>query len=353
MIRGIAATASDGTAADAAQAALAGGGSAADALIAGFLAAAGARPGVLLAPAVALIGGTGVGARVFDGRAAQPGLGAPRPRGFVDAASVPDAARIAVPRTLGLISLLHGYLGRSRLGELARPGVLAATHLGATARAELIRSVGASGGAALHQRDVMRALTDVGGALAGGTLTEDDLRETIPAAGDAIVQESPGASGEASDTISLLRSPWPVGAEARPAETIVACDNRGMLAAMAYAPAHIGILVPALELELGRDAVPVRRGITRVSPGTLLPTAAPIAILLRGRIAAALGLEGILAIGPETLAGLTEPLSPEGGWEASLEAKLADVRTRTGAKRILVATRDGHGGARTVTQGNA
>ncbi|AKT39834.1 hypothetical protein [Chondromyces crocatus] len=349
MIRGIAATASDGTAAEAAQNALTAGGSAADALIAGFLAAAGARPGVLLAPAIALVAGTGVGARVFDGRAAQPGLGAARPRGFVDAASVPHAARVAAPRTLGMLSLLHGYLGRTRMGELARNGILAATHAGATERAELIKQVGASGGATLQLRAVSRALLAAGGVIAGGTLTEDDLRENLPGSGDALTTELPG-DPEGSDPITLVRSPFPAGAEARPAEIIVACDGRGMLAALAYAPARLGVIVAELEIELGHDAVPVRRGVPRTTPGTVLPMATPIAVLQRGRFAAAVGLERLPGIDNRTLTSLTERLTFETGWDASLETRLSELRLQTNARRALAAVRDGQN-AKALIQG--
>lgn len=343
MIRGIAAAASDPAAAEAAREALAAGGSAADALIAGFLAAAGARPGLLLSPTVALVAGVGVGARVFDGRAAQPGRGAPRPRGFVDVASVPDAARVAVPRSLGLLSLLHNYVGRARMRELARAGIAAAEQAGAKARAAVIRQVGASGAAALQGRDVTRALLAAGGVVAGGALTEQDLAEALPADAEAAALELGAGedSGSGADVVTALRPPWPSGAEARLAEAIVACDGRGMLAALACSPADDGIPLPELELSLGRDAVPVRRGVPRVSPGTPLPAAAPIAVLLRGRFAAAVGFDGLAAIDGDALRAVTGRLALESGWDASLEARLAELRAQTGARRVIAAVRDG------------
>lgn len=340
MIRGTAAAASDPAAAEAARAVLAAGGSAADALIAGFLAAAGARPGVLLSPTVAIVAGVGVGARVFDGRAAQPGRGAARPRGFVDVASVPDAARVAVPRALGLLSLLHNYMGRARMRELARAGVAAAEQAGAKARAALIRQVGASGAAALQGRELTRALLAAGGGVAGGALTEDDLAEALPADAEAGALELGEASGGAG-VVTALRPPWPIGAEARVAEAIVACDGRGMLAALACSPADDGIPLPELELSLGRDAVPVRRGVPRVSPGTPLPAAAPIAVLLRGRFAAAVGFDGLAAIDGDALRTVAGRLALESGWDASLEARIAELREQTGARRVIAAVRDG------------
>ncbi|MCC6559544.1 MAG: hypothetical protein IT372_42040, partial [Polyangiaceae bacterium] len=320
---------SDVAAAEAACAALDSGGSAADALVAGFLGAAGARAEVLLAPAIAIAAGVGVGARAFDGRAAQPGRGAARPRGFIDAESVPGAARVAAPRTLPMLILLHGYLGRARLRDLARSGVAAAEQAGAARRAALLRQIGASGVMALRGRDVERALLAAGGSMAGGALTAEDLEGALPGEAEALAT----AEGDGG---AALRSPWPAGAESRPAEVIVACDARGAIAALAYAPAQAqgGVAVPELEVAFARDAVPVRRGIPRVTPGTALPAAAPIAIVQRaGGFAVALGLPGETAIAPAALDGL--------GSGAALEAALSDVCARTGAQSAVAVVRDG------------
>ncbi|AUX44054.1 hypothetical protein SOCE26_055140 [Sorangium cellulosum] len=325
MIRGAAATASDAAAASAARAALEASGSAIDAIVAGFFAAAGAQPDVLLAPAVALAAGVGVGARAFDGRAIQPGRGAPRPRGFVDGQSVPEAARVAVPRSLGMLVLLHGYLGRARLRELVRPGVVAAERAGAGARAGLLREVGSLGAVALRARDVERALLGVGGAVAGGTLTAEDIAEAVPA-------EVEAASTVLPEGATALQAPWPVGGEARPADAIVACDGWGTIAALAYARTDDGIAVPELEIVLGRDAVPVRRGITRLAPGTPLPAAAPIAILQRSAFAAAIALTGRPKVDVSALGALLRG--------TALETALHDVRTQLGADAALAVVRD-------------
>src|SRR5262245_50858028 len=92
-----AAVANDPAAEDAASDYLLSGGSAIGAVLAGYFAAAGAYAGVLLGPLTVLIGGTGMGARAFDGRLRQPGLGTKRPRGFLPEETIPDAARIGVP----------------------------------------------------------------------------------------------------------------------------------------------------------------------------------------------------------------------------------------------------------------
>ena len=53
-----------------------------DLVIGGVFAAAALEPSVLLGPVQVLLGGVGSGLRAIDGRTRQPGLGAPRPRGF-------------------------------------------------------------------------------------------------------------------------------------------------------------------------------------------------------------------------------------------------------------------------------
>jgi gamma-glutamyltranspeptidase/glutathione hydrolase len=283
---------------------------------------------------VALLAGVGVGARAFDGRAAQPGRGAPRPRGFVDAGTVPDTARVAAPRSLSMLSLLHGYAGRGRLRDLTRAGVAAAERAGATGRARLLEQVGESGAAVLQRREIARTLLGAAGAVAGGVLTEEDLSETLPADVEALAAEL-GAG------IVALRPPWPTGADARPAETIVACDGRGMLAALAYAPADEGVDVPDLGLTLAPDAIPVRRGIPRVTPGTALPAAAPIAILQRGRLAAVVGLPGLVAIEGAAAEALAGGLAIERGWDASIGAALHEARVAAGARLAVAVVHDG------------
>lgn len=328
MIRGAKAAASQPAAAEAAEAMVAGGAGAVDAIIAGFLGAAGADPGVLLAPAVAIVAGFGAGARAFDGRSAQPGKGAPRPRGFVDEAAIPDGARVAVPRSLGMLALLHSYRGRAGLRELARAGVALAESAGAKRRASFIRHVGSAGLLAIRSAEVSRALLAVGGPVAGGALSEGDLEEIAPAETDALA--SPMGEG-----LSAFTSPFAVPEGAAPtAEIVVACDARGVIAALAYAPARDGVAVPDLELVVAREAVPVRRGVTRLPPGTVLPMAAPVGIVMRAHgFAAAIGAPGRGSLEPAALAELARGFSTE--------AALAELRDRTGARGAIGVVTDG------------
>jgi hypothetical protein len=232
-LRDAAAAASVGSAAEAAHMALAGGGSAVDAVVAGFLAAAGTDPSVLLGSASALVAMAGSSVRAFDGRPLQPGKGAQRPRGLQEGAPVPDAARIAVPRAIPMLQLLHAYGGRSGLSTLGKLGADAALAAGAKERAKVLRRVGAAGVIGLRTEGVHEALLAAGNSVAGGALTEVDLDGVLPADADALVVRSrddgfvagvPWAEEGASD----VALGWVV-------DVVVAADSRGGVAALSFA----------------------------------------------------------------------------------------------------------------------
>src|SRR4029079_13247635 len=114
-------------------------------------------------------------------------------------------------------------------------------------------------------------------------------------------------------------------------EAILACDGRGSIAALAYAPARGGIAIPELEIEVRRDAIPVRRGVTRVAPGTPVPAPAPVAILSRtGGFAASVALPGRPRIEPSHLVAL--------GSGAAVEAALNELCDQVGEFAIAVVT---------------
>lgn len=328
MIRGAKAAASQPAAAAAAEAVLGAGSGAVDAVIAGFFGAAGVHPGVILAPAIAIVGGFGAGGRAFDGRPAQPGSGAARPRGFVGDATIPPGARIAAPRTLGMLALLHTYRGRSSFLELARAGMAAAESAGSKPRAAFLRRVGSAGVLALRAPEVMRALVAVGGPVAGGALTEADLEGAAPVEADA-------TAASLGDGVTAFTSPFGAPEEPRDdAEVIVACDGRGGIAALAYIPARDGVPVPDLGITLGRDAVPVMRGVPRVSPGTVLPAAAPVGIVVKsGGFSVAVGLPGQRALDGTALGELVTG--------ASAETALAGLRERLGGRGAVAVVTDG------------
>lgn len=284
---GALAAASDPHAELAALAAIAAGGRCIDALLAAFFAAAAAHPGVLLGPATALVGGVGSGTRLFDGRCAQPGRGAKRPRGFLDSEPIPPAARVAVPRALPMMALLHAHGAHLSLEALVRRPRAMAEQLGAPERARLLAEIGQRASGALRTQEAERALLAAGGFTAGGLLTHDDLMEVVPEVVAApLVQLAGGLTvGAPVQAPRDVPGPRATRAAARAQDgadgvaVVVAADPRGMVGALAYAPTERGVDVPELGLRLCAGAAPVRRRVSRVTPGTALPMSAPIGLL--------------------------------------------------------------------------
>lgn len=293
----LAAAGTDDVATDAAIEALGAGGGAVDALVAGFFAAAGADPSVLLAPAVALVVGLGAGARAFDGRSVQPGREVPRPRGFLSGASIPDVARAGVPRALTMIAYLHGTRGRSSLTELIQPGVVAAQAAGSKPRAELLRNISRMGVLALRSGAVGRELLAALGPMGGGTLSHADL--ATPA------DETDASATTLDDGSVALAPPWSGRGEGGRSRVLLAADRRGVLAALAYTPSDRRIPIEAIDLEASLGASPVLRGVQREAPGTVIATAAPIAALRSGARMTMLGLGGALRVDEPELSAFT------------------------------------------------
>ncbi|MEQ9323623.1 MAG: hypothetical protein RIF41_30955, partial [Polyangiaceae bacterium] len=225
MARAQAAT-SEPHAADAIEAVVTSGGNAVDAVLGGFLAAAAARPGTLLGPMCAVVGGVGVGARVFDGRVCQPGADAPRPRGYRPDEAIPPPARAAAPRSLATLTLLHAYGAARPMSALARPAIAAAKKREAPERAALLDAVAQQGALALLGSETLRALLRAAGPMAGGLLSEADLRRARP--GDDALRFV-----ELDDGLELA-SPFAgqdgVDVQARRTEVIVAADGHGKVA---------------------------------------------------------------------------------------------------------------------------
>lgn len=275
-------------------------GTATDALLAGFWAAAGARAEVLFSPAQMLVAGPGVGPRAFDGRARQPGRGAPRPRGFLDGQPVPEAARIAVPTSTGMLAIAHALDGHLTLHRLLEPAFEMAQERGAKGREVVLRRIAAAGVAALREPAILRPLLAVSGTATGGLLTEADMAEVRP---DSAPPQVLGAKG-AGRGRALVVSPWQgPSVPHRTQEIIAAADARGVLGVMSYAPDPQGVAVPELELLLCRDASVVLRGVPRVRPGAVLACPAPIAIATEAtRPVFGFGVGAALELAQESLA---------------------------------------------------
>jgi gamma-glutamyltranspeptidase/glutathione hydrolase len=248
--------------------------SAVAAAVAGFFAAAGAHPDVLLAPVTLLVAGVGSGGRVFDGRVRQPGLGARRPRGFVEEA-VPAAARVAISTSVAALTVALAYDQRATLTAVARAGTRAASAASAPERARLLERVAEVGPAALAESSFVRPLLHLASPSQGGLLTPADFGAATDVALDA--RERSTATG------IVLEPPWAdVKSEAMSAggarHGLCVVDADGVYAALTYDRIGEGLDVSALGLVAPLVAIPVRRGTPRVAPGTRLPAAAPVAV---------------------------------------------------------------------------
>jgi gamma-glutamyltranspeptidase/glutathione hydrolase len=272
------AIANDPLAEEAAQDFLLSGGSAIGAVLSGYFAAAGAHTGVLLAPLTILVAGTGAGARAFDGRLRQPGLGIKRPRGFKLDEPIPDAARIAVSTSVAAALVAHAYDSEQRLRTVMKAGISRAERSGAEGRAELLRRIRAVGASALTEATFTRPLLRVAGPSEGGLVTPSDFGQVPDIDRDAVDRKV----GEHT----LQEAPWAAECTEEPVVdrdgigcAVLAADVRGVFAALCYRRITNGVTIEELDLELPLVAVPVQRGVARVSPGARLPAPVPIAIL--------------------------------------------------------------------------
>jgi hypothetical protein len=254
---------------------LARGGSAIDAALAGYFAAAGAYPGVLLGAVTLLLGGVGSGDRAFDGRVRQPGRNAKRPRGSLEGQTPPEAARVGVPCSVPALAVALGYGAQSTLARLVQPGVALARECGAERRARVLERVGEVGVLALSESELSLALVRAFGAPSGGALTPADF--AAPAAGLDVA-----ARRVERDGAQLLTAPWAESAAGSLLRGVAVCavDVNGLFAAAVLEAEPVGVLVEELELVAPLLATPTLRGVPRVAPGTPLPSAAPIAIEL-------------------------------------------------------------------------
>jgi hypothetical protein len=276
MKRRSAAVSNDPVAAEAASEVLVAGGSAVTAALAGFFAASGAYAGVLLGPLSVLTAGTGVGARAFDGRLRQPGLGAKRPRGFLPEESIPEAARVAVPQSVVAAAVALAYDGSSTLASTVKAGIARAERSGAASRVGVLKLVRSSGAGLLSDQTFVRALLRVAGPSQGGLLSPADFSNVGDVDREAVTRV--GASPK------LLEVPWASELEHFEPEgfgvgfALCAVDLHGVFCAVAYRRVVDGFVLDELELEAPLAAVPVLRGVTRVPPGERIPVPAPIAV---------------------------------------------------------------------------
>jgi gamma-glutamyltranspeptidase/glutathione hydrolase len=305
------------------------GGSASDAVVAAILSVAAVRAGVLLAPMVAVVGGVGAGTRAFDGRTVQPGRGQKRPRGFTPDSDIPDAARSAVPRSLAMLALLQAYAAKRPLSALVRVARATAKQQkepeqGLAERLDVLELLPKHGATSLRQLEV--PLVRAAGTTARGLVSPQDLEHArpddtglafraAPSGEVAVPAFDPAAPGEERDR------------QAARTHVVVAADGRGLVAGVSYTIAT-GLLVPELGLRFSANAVPVMRGVSRVTPGTPLWAPCPVALMRRPSEGwfGAIGAAGCDAIPPDALS----PAAP-------MDEQLRKLREATGATHAAVA----------------
>jgi hypothetical protein len=280
MRRAALAVASEPAAGEAAQAYLQAGGDAIGAVASGFFAAAGQTPGVLFGPLAVLIGQVGAGVRAFDGRQRQPGLEQRRPRGLGPEDTASPAARVAVPSGIAALLVALRYGQQVSLAKVVSPGLGIAKQLGCERRAAVLDQIQRLGAAALAAPAISRPLIHLAGPSEGGLLGLADLA--------AIPEIDHPARSLDRTRIAPWESapPDPAGADLAWQDQLMrqqglcARDLRGGLAALCYDRVSNGLTVDELELMLPLQAVPPRRGIPRVTPGSFLPAPTPLAIEL-------------------------------------------------------------------------
>lgn len=254
-------------------------GNAIDAVVAGVFAACAESPGVLLGPVQILIGGAGAGLLAIDGRVRQPGMGAPRPRGFVSDEEIPDAARVGAPWLPAALSVAIATAGTATFAQVLAPAIAAAK---GSPRQDILARIASRGPRAIEERPLGQELVAVAGRPSGGLLTSDDLSSPRPT-----VQKA--ASFPFSNQ-RIIVLPWanhdgegplppadPV--ETARARAVIAVDRNATFAIACWDEAVEGLDVGELALRAPFFAEPVRRGQTRVRAGDARPAAAPLALV--------------------------------------------------------------------------
>ena len=210
-------------------------GNAVDAVVGGVFAASGLHPSVLLGPVQLLIGGAGAGFRAIDGRPRQPGLGNPRPRGFLPSEPIPGAARVGVPALPAALLAAVTTYGKLSVAASVGPGLELARGK-SKLRAVVLERLAQRGPAALAEAVLADELTACAGRLAGGLLSVRDLDELRPvvtgastralADGRDLLARSPGGP----PPCATRTAPHQVALAGSETRIVVAVDRNGLVA---------------------------------------------------------------------------------------------------------------------------
>lgn len=330
-------------------------GNAVDAAIAAVFAAAALSPGVLLGPVQLLLGGGGAGLRAFDGRVRQPGIGAPRPRGFTSDEEIPTGARVGVPWLPATLSAALATAGSATLAQVLAPAIAIAK---GSPRADILAKLASRGPRVLEERPLASELLAACGRPSGGLLTSDDLSSPSPEvakastttlAGPAPDSMRAAAVAKAGGNVRVLVTlPWAHVEDGAPepptglaeggiagARSAIAVDRNGTFAIACWDEGLDGLFLEELGLRAPYAAEPVRRGQTRVRPGDPRPASAPLALVgspAAPEVAiAAYGARDAYAV----LRGALRGLVTEERIEAHGESRLAAVSHVRGTASVV------------------
>ena len=316
--------------------AIAGFHNAVDAVVAAVLLAAAATPSVLLGPLQILVGGSGMGLRAVDGRLRQPGRGIARPRGFIAGAAIPPAAYFAVPTLPAALAATLALASTASIAKVSAPAIELAKAI-APPRAALLQALSRSGASALASDRFAGELVQVGGRIAGGALTAEDIADVRPSVEECAVTSAETQIGEVR---RIASTPWRAWGQpgddsvGSATEIVAAADNRGRVVIACYEAGGGGIEVPELALVAPRSASPVMRGTTRVRPGEPCAAASPIALLeAAGVLEAAVGCSGQgMAALEAVIAAFLRGMPAEAAPAKTGARAIGVVRTKSGAR---------------------
>jgi gamma-glutamyltranspeptidase/glutathione hydrolase len=316
-------------------------------VVAGVFAACATSAGVLLGPVQVLVGGAGAGLLAVDGRVRQPGIGAPRPRGFTSAEEIPAAARVGVPWLPAALSAAIATMGNATFNQVLSPAVALAK---GTPRKEVLARIASRGPRALEESPLSTELLAAAGRPSGGLLTPDDLASPRPDVVKATrttigVSKTPVKAGEPEPKI-LTTLPWthiegrlPVppahDVDVARVRAVAAVDRNGTYAIACWEEATDGLFIEELGLRAPFLAEPVRRGQTRTRPADVRPAAGPIAFV--GSAATpevafcAFGAADAFSVLGQAISGLVD----EDRIEAHGEARLVALAHANGAASVL------------------
>jgi hypothetical protein len=178
-----------------------------------------------------------------------------------------------------LVALRYGR--STSLSRVVAAGVASARRVGSAPRAELLARVQRLGAAALSEPAVSRPLIHRAGPSEGGALGALDLSSVPeldhPARRRGLRCEVPWLESWAD---FALDHPAVATETERRQRGLCVVDGGGGVAALCYDAATVGLPIDELDELLALNAIPVRRGQRRVTPGQVLAAPAPLVIEL-------------------------------------------------------------------------